>query len=168
MRRLAPIWRDRRGFATTELALLTACFFFAFMAVLDFGSFFVSEHRLGQAVAAAGTGAFANRTSVDYSAIEVYVRNASGQSGATVSVTCNGVASPACTNSSRTCACVSSSGTYTGATCGQACSGTGYSANQTAGYYLTINASNPYSAVILPTSIMKNSTIRRTVTVRLQ
>ena len=165
---LRALRRDRRGAAAVEFAILSACFFFAFMAVLDFGSFFVSEHRLGQAVVSAGNSAFSHRDSVDFSSIPGYVQNAAGNAAATVNITCNGSASQACTNTGRSCACVSNTGTYTAAICAASCPTSGYSANQKAGYYLTITASAPYSAVIIPNSILKNGTIRRSVTMRLQ
>ena len=168
MNRLSRLLIDPTAAAAVEFALLSALFFMALMPVLDFGSYFVSQHRLGTAVSSAGNSAFKTRDSVDFAGLPDYVRNAAGASSATVTITCNGSASPACTNTGRTCACISSSGAYTAATCGAACPSSGYSANQKAGYYVTLSASYPYSTVVLPNSILKNMAISRSMTVRLQ
>jgi Flp pilus assembly protein TadG len=158
--------RDISGGMAVEFALLTTSLFFAFLAVFDFAGLLIGAHRLSQAVSASADDAFVNRASVSFTAIPTYVINASGLSSASVTALCNGSAT--CTNTSRACACLTTTGTYAAATCGSVCSGSSYSANQTAGYYLTVTASYPYSGVIVPAGMLQSATVSRAVTIRLQ
>lgn len=157
---------DASGATAIEFAVFTSILFFVFLAIFDFASVLIGSHRLGQAVSAAADDAFVNRAAAPFTTIPNYVINASGSSSTTVAVTCNGTT--ACTNSSRACACLSGSGIYSAAICSAACTGSGHSTNQTAGYYMTINASTPYTGIIVPTGLMGSGTTSRSVTVRLQ
>ena len=168
MRFLRSLRQNTSGVAAVEFALLTTSLFFGFLAVLDFGYFLVGEQKLGQAVSAAALSSFQNKNAVTFSSIPTYVQQAAdAPASVTVTTSCNGVAG-ACTNTSRTCACINSSGVYSAATCAATCSGTGMSANQLAGYYLTINASYNFPALIAPKSMLKNANVSRAITIRLQ
>lgn len=168
MRSLRSLRQDTRGVAAVEFALLTTSLFFGFLAVLDFGYFLVGEQKLGQAVSAAALSSFQTKNAVNFTSIPTYVQQAA-DAPATVTVTtsCNGVAN-SCTNTSRACACINSSGAYSAATCAANCTGTGMSANQLAGYYLTINAAYTFPALIAPKGMLKNANVSRAVTIRLQ
>lgn len=167
MRRWRTLAADARGAATIEFALLTLFFFAFVLLALDVATYFVQRSQLAAAVSAASVSAFANRTSVPFDTLPAYVQNAARLTPAPqVSIACNGVAG-ACTNSSRSCACLSRTGTYTAATCGSVCTG-GATANSTAGYYLQISAASSYQAVVLPNGMLNGTAIAQSVVVRLQ
>lgn len=157
------ILRCKAGSSTVEFAILTSLFLFVFLSVLDFAYFSIYQRQLGEAVGSAVSSAFLNRTSVTFTNIPAYVQSTANLSAATVTVKCNGTAT--CTNTSRTCACLSAAGTYTAtSSCGVSCSGT----TATSGYYVTIKASSPYSSMIVPNKFLDGAVIKRTVTMRLQ
>lgn len=153
--------KSRDGVSTVEFALFVVLFMGVFVIVVDFGWYFIQKRALTQAVASATVSAFANRTAVSFDAVPGTVQSASGLDSASVAVTCNGAAS--CTNTSRSCACLSAAGTYTAATCGSAC-GSGL----TAGYYMTIKARYTYKTLIMRGKYLDNSTMASSATVRLQ
>ncbi|HZV11173.1 MAG TPA: hypothetical protein VFF94_15530, partial [Novosphingobium sp.] len=143
--------------------------FLTFMAVMDVGWYFILQRKLAQAVSSAAVSAFTNRGAVSFSNIPAYIQAQSGLSSASVSVVCNGASATACTNSSRTGACLSTGGVYTATSAvGTTCSGSSYSTGAVSGYYLTITATASFKAIILPGRFFDGSTISRTATIRLQ
>lgn len=162
---------DRRpgdeGAATIEFALLTLFFFVFALLALDVATYFVQRSQLGAAVSAAGVSAFANRTSVPFQNLPAYVQNAARLPAAPqVRISCNGVAN-GCVNTNRSCACLSTGGTYVAASCGGSC-GTAATSGSTAGYYMTISGSAPYRALVLPKGMLNGTPITQSVTVRLE
>jgi len=171
IRLIRTLIRETRGAATVEFAFLTVFFFGVVMAALDVGMYFIQQSRLTEAVSSASISAFASRNAVTFTNIPTIVSSGAGApSGTTVSVStvCNGTPATACTNSNRTCACLSQTGTYTTATCGATCTGNGMSSGATAGYYMTINASYTYRPVVLPHGLLTGKTVSRSLTERLQ
>lgn len=167
MRRRRPFAADERGAATIEFALLTLFFFVFALLALDVAGYFVQRSQLAAAVSAASVSAFANRTSVPFDTLPGYIQNAARLTPAPqVSIACNGVAG-ACTNSNRSCACLSKNGTYSAATCGSVCTG-GATTNSTAGYYLQISASSTYHAMVLPNGMLNGTPVAQSVVIRLQ
>lgn len=168
---LRAVLRDTRGAATAEFAVICVFFFAVMMGGMDIAMFLIQQAKLGQAVSAGSASAFQARSTVDFANLQTYVRQASrAPAGTTVAVatSCNGGAT-VCGNSSRTCACLSQTGTYTAAaSCTASCTGTGMSSGTTAGYYLTVSASYPYRPVLLPNGFMTGKTVQRSVTLRLQ
>lgn len=164
---LKTLWRDCGGAAAIEFGVLTSAFFLTFLGVLDFGTYFVQDSRLAQAVSDQANYTFKNRAAVSFSqsTIQTYVRQASGTS-ATVTVTCNGGSDNAsCSSSMSSCKCLSSTGAYAAsASCGAACTGTGYSAGAVSGYYVKISAAHTFPGMIL----LKNAPVSRSVTIRLK
>lgn len=167
---LRRLRRDTKAAATVEFAVISVFFFLVVMGGMDIAMFYIQQSKLGGAVSGGTASAFQNRATVDYSGLQTYIRQASrAPAGTTVSVTttCNGNAT--CTNTSRTCACLSQTGTYVNAaSCTAACTGTGMTSSSTAGYYLTINASYTYRPILLPQGFMTGKSIQRTSTIRLQ
>ncbi len=165
---LRALRQDSRGVAVTEFAIWATLFFFGVMAALDFGDFYIKRGQLNDALAVSTVGAFQNRDNVAFADIQAEVRNMAQSQSLTVTVTCNG-GPAACTNSSRTCACLLTNGNYAAAaSCGATCTGGGVTANSTAGYYLTVTATRPYSPMILPSGVLGGGSIRQSATVRLQ
>ncbi|RKF21723.1 pilus assembly protein [Altericroceibacterium spongiae] len=159
--------REERGAVAIEFALWTVLFFFVVTGALDFGMFYIERSKVNKAVSAASITAFENRSEVDFAQLPDYVRALSDSSSLTVSLSCNG-AEGVCTNTERTCACLTSEGTYVAKSCNAECTGSGVTANSTAGYYLTIDASRSYEPVILPKGALGSSVIEHKATVRLQ
>ena len=163
--------RDSRGSATIEFALLT-CFFFAIMlGALDFGMFFIQRSNLSGGVSTASIHSFANRDAVAFANIPAMVTAASrapGGSNVAVTVTCNaGTAS--CANTDRVCACLTTTNTFVEASsCGASCTGGNMTSGSTAGYYLTIAASYPYTPAVLPKGALGSAIVQQTAVVRLQ
>jgi Flp pilus assembly protein TadG len=155
------------GTAAIEFAVLTSAFFLTFLGVLDYGTYFVQDSRLAQAVSDQGNYTFKNLAAPSFteSTIQTYIRQASGSS-ATVTVTCNGGSDNTSCNSAMTsCSCLSTGGVYaTAASCGASCSGTSYSTGAVSGYYLKINASYSFPGMM----VLKNASVSRSVTVRLK
>ncbi len=160
--------RNRRGAATIEFALLATFFLGVMLVALDIGTYLIQRSSLRQAVSAAATSSFAQRDTVSYAAIPDYVRRAARAPATTlVTTSCNG--GTACTNSTRSCACLSRTATYVpAASCGAPCSGSGMAAGATSGYYLRISASYAYQPLVLPRGLLTASSISETATVRLQ
>lgn len=156
---------DDRGSATIEFAVFASMFFMVMMVALDFGMYLTYQLRLNAAVEQGSMLAFNNRNAIDAQQIDNYVAAASRLPGGTVTVDveCNG--SSSCTNTSRQCACLSADGqSFTAAaSCGSICP-----SGSTSGYYLGIEASYPYSAVVVPNKYLEGTNIRRTSMVRLQ
>lgn len=162
-RLLSSLAREQRGVATIEFALLSVLFFFVMTAGLDIGMWYQQRLRLDSAVEQGGMIAFAQRASVDASAIGTYVGAAAKLSSApTVTITCNGAT---CVNTGRTCACISGSApTYTAAACNATCAD-----GSLAGYYLKINAVATSNTMLVPAAMLGGSmTQTRAALVRLQ
>ena len=162
---LSRLHRDESGAALVEFSLWTVLFFFAAMAGLDFGSYYLQRGAADEGVSAAAVSAFAKRDNVNFADLPAYVRSLSDDPALTVTTSCNGVAG-SCTNLSRTCACLNGTGGYVAAACGASCSG--MTAGSTAGYYLTIRASKPYEPLMIPTNGITGEQISLVATVRLQ
>jgi Flp pilus assembly protein TadG len=162
--------REQRGAATIEFALWSVLFFMVAVVALDFGLFTIQRGHLSEALSGASIAAFSKRDTVDYSAIPAYIQAVSAVPNAasmSIAVGCNG-GSNNCTNTSRTCACLSQSGTFVPAgSCGEAC-GAGSTPNSISGYYLTIGATYPFKPMFMTRGILGNKPITQTATVRLQ
>lgn len=157
---------DELGAAAIEFALLTSLFFLVILVALDFGSFYLERSKMNEAVSGAAVNAFASAENVDFSALPGYVRALANNPSLAVTTACNGT-SGTCTNLSRSCACLRTNGTYAAASCGSACTGT-VTASSTAGYYLTVGASQTFEPLILPRGLLGNARISQQATVRLQ
>lgn len=162
MHRLA---RDERGAVAVEFALWTILFFIVVMAALDFGMYYIQRGQVSEAVSAASVASFNNREDVKFDELPDYVRALAESPNLTVAITCN---DGTCKKNGRTCACLKSDGTYASKTCGAACTGSGVTANSTAGYYMTVNASRPYVPMILPNGVLTDAVIEQKATVRLE
>ena len=164
---LVRLRRCARGSAAVEFALWVSLFFVVVVVALDFGLYHVQAERTDQAVSAAAVQAFQQGTAADFTGIPAYVKGFASDPGLTVTTSCNGVAG-ACTNTSRTCACLNGAGGYVALACGNSCSGAGMTAGSTAGYYLTVTASRGFVALAVPRGLLGNARISRAATVRLQ
>ncbi|MFZ5747239.1 MAG: hypothetical protein ACOY45_06220 [Pseudomonadota bacterium] len=155
---------------TIEFALTSLFLFAMTLTGLDLAGFYIQRSNLRAAVSAAAVSAFATRDAANYAGLVSYVQRASrapDPSGVTVTTGCNGGTSN-CTNTGRTCSCLSTTGTYVAAaSCTATCSG-GATSGSTAGYYLNIQARYIYTPLILPRGLMGNTAIAEAVTVRLQ
>ncbi|WP_029623050.1 TadE/TadG family type IV pilus assembly protein [Sphingomonas elodea] len=161
------LMRDQRGAATIEFAMLTLFFFVFALLALDVGGYFVQRSQMAAAVSAGSMSAFANRNAVPFQSLPGYVQNAARLPGAPqVSIACNGVAG-GCTNSNRSCACLSKTGGFVDAICGGSC-GAGTTPGSTGGYYLQITASAQYKAMVLPSGMLNGTPIVQSVMIRLQ
>lgn len=158
---------DARGAATVEFALWCTTFFFMIMGAIDFGSYFLLRGKMNEAVSAAAVSSFKTPDNVTFTSLQGFVQGVTGDAAVSVSAICNGSAN-ACTNLSRTCACLKTDGSFTAAACGTTCTGTSYTSGSTAGYYLKIKATRSYSPVILPQDALTPATIVQSATVRLQ
>ncbi len=163
---LCKLGADRAGVAVTEFALGTTLLFMVVLAGLDFGGYFMQRGQINEAVSAAAMESFKQRENVSFGGLQAYVRNLSDSQTVTVTTSCNGVAG-SCTNLNRTCACLQTNGSFTPTSCGTACSG-GATSGSTAGYYLTIQASDAFRKVVLPKGVFSGDTVTQAVTVRLQ
>jgi Flp pilus assembly protein TadG len=166
-RHLAHLRKDQKGAAAVEFALWTTAFFFAVMAVMDFGMYFMYRGKLSTAVGAVAIASYNDPENVSFNTMEGYVQSLSGYADAEVTLSCNGVAN-SCTNLSRTCACLKSDASFVSASCGTTCSGTGVTSGSTAGYYFTVTATRPYTPLILPNSALSGATMSQMATVRLE
>lgn len=169
--RKAGLASDRRGAATIEFALLT-CFLFGVMLIaLDLGMFMIQRGNLGSGVATSAVYSFSNRTAVPFATIPAMVKAVAGApavSTVAVTVECNGGTTP-CTNQSRVCACLTTSGGYQAtATCGAPCSGSSGGSDATSGYYLTVRAGYRYVPAVVPANVFGDTMLEQTAVVRLQ
>ena len=167
MHLLGRLRRDEGGAAAIEFALWSTAFFFAIMAAMDFGMYYLERGKMNEAVGAAAVASFSDADNVDFGQLPAYVRSLADNQSIVVSTACNGSAG-SCTNLNRSCSCLKSDGTYVATTCGNMCTGAGVTAGSTAGYYLTIDASQGFTPIILPKGILANSTIAQHATIRLQ
>lgn len=168
LKRLRSLARDNRGVAAVEFALWTTSFFFAVMIAIDFGYYYMHRSKLNTAVGAAAVAAFNDADNIAFADMPAYVRSLSGDTSASVTLSCNGTAG-SCTNLNRSCACLRNDGTFVAAgSCGAPCTGSGVTSGSTAGYYFTVEASRPAEAVIIPQSVLDGATIAQRATIRLQ
>ncbi|MBT0668545.1 pilus assembly protein [Novosphingobium profundi] len=158
---------DHAGIALTEFAAWTSVLFVLIMVALDFGGYYIARGSINEAISAAAVRAFNAGENVDFANLPAYVRNMAENQDLAVSVSCNGEEG-ACTNTNRTCACLRSDATYTSFTCGATCTGNNVTANSVAGYYLTIRASQSYTPVLVPQSLLSGARLSQATTVRLQ
>jgi len=165
--RRAALARDERGVAAIEFAILTSLFFFVICVAMDFGALYLERSKMNEAVSGAAVNAFTSADNVSFTALPGYVRALADDSALSVTTACNGVAG-ACTNLSRSCACLKNNGSFTAATCGNSCTGSGVTTSSTAGYYLTVAATQTFHPIIVPRSLLENAQITQQATVRLQ
>ncbi|WEK46772.1 MAG: TadE/TadG family type IV pilus assembly protein [Candidatus Andeanibacterium colombiense] len=168
---LLPVLRrlraDQSGLAAVEFSLWSVLFFLVALSGMDFAQFYFQRSAADEAVSAAAVSAFSTRTNVNFTDMQPYVRALAGDTGLTVTTSCNGT-SGSCTNLNRTCSCLKSNGTYVAAACGSTCTGSGVTTGSTAGYYLTISATRPYQPMILPAGMVMPTRVAQKATVRLQ
>ena len=155
---------DREGVAVAEFALWTTLLFMVVLVGLDFGGYFIQRGQLNEAISAAAMESFKQRDNVNYDSLQGYVRNLADSQSVSVSTSCNG---GTCTNLNRACACLQSDGSFAADDCGNTCPA-GATAGSTAGYYLTIDASDPFRTVLLPKGLFAGDTVSESVTVRLE
>ncbi|MDT0576839.1 TadE/TadG family type IV pilus assembly protein [Croceicoccus sp. F390] len=164
---MSRLGADEQGAVAIEFALWSLGFFLALLAAFDFGSFYLQRSTTGEAVSAAAVQSFVTRDDVNFTALPAYVRTSAEIPSLDVELACNGVAG-SCTNLSRRCACLNKDGGYTQANCGTICPVGRASTGSTAGYYLSIRASAPFSPMLLPDGVLKDSVVQQHGTVRLQ
>lgn len=157
---------DQRGAVAVEFALWTTLFFMVVMVALDFGFFYLQRAKMNEAVSAAALSSFSQADTVSYSSLPDYVRALSGEAEMSVAISCNGGANN-CTNTNRTCACLSTNGSYVAASCGNSCSQQSGSGAK-AGYYLTISAEQSFEPVLVPGGSVLPTRLAQQATVRLQ
>ncbi len=164
---LKRLGRDEQGAVVVEFAFWVVGFFFVAMIAIDFGFYFVQRTKLNMAVGSVSVAAFNTPTNVDFTNMPTAVRSLGGLSTIAVTISCNGVAN-ACTNASRTCACLKQDGTYVAAACAATCTGTGMTTGSTAGYYMTVKAAVTYRPMVIPATMLNTPAMDQQATVRLQ
>lgn len=157
---------DNHGGVAVEFALWVTLFFIASLGAFDLAEMYFKRSQMGSAVSAASLQAFDERDNVKFHELTAYVRALSNDETLTVNVSCNGVAN-SCTNLNRTCACLTREGTFAMGQCGAQCLGSNMTSGVTAGYYLTITASQPFNPALMPKE-GAGSQLSQTATVRLQ
>lgn len=165
-RPLPTLASDRSGAAATEFALWAALFFMVALGAFDLADLYWRRSQMSAAVSAASIEAFNQREDVNFADLGAYVRALADRDSIEVSVACNGT-EDSCTNLNRTCACLRQTGTYVARTCGEMCTGTDMTEGVTAGYYLTITATEPFSPVLVPDGLT-GSVLSQSATVRLE
>lgn len=164
---LSTMQRDENGVATVEFALWVTGFFVIVMVALDFGMFFIERGKVNEAIAASAVASFEEADNVNFAVLPDYVRSIADNQAITVTTSCNGVAN-SCTNLNRSCGCLKTDGSYVATTCGNVCSGANVTAGSTSGYYLTIEATQGFTPVVLPSGLLSNMSTSQQATVRLQ
>ncbi|QQN74173.1 TadE/TadG family type IV pilus assembly protein [Croceicoccus sp. YJ47] len=154
---------DETGAVAVEFALWSMLFFMVVASALDIGSFFMKRSRLDEALSASAIVAFDNRENVRFDQLPAYVRALSDDTATSVILSCNGVVD-ACTNMDRSCACISADGGYSAYTCKATCPDNG----ARAGYYMTVEATTPIEALIIPQRAFGGDTVTRATTLRLE
>jgi len=181
---LAALWRSRTGIAAIEFAFVVPVFLILLVGAVDLGLMLFEDYKLEQAVAAGAEYAAVNPTDVNStngptlaSSIAATVESANGtawandvvvvNNGPTVTVT-NGTATSSGTNSNAdSCYCPTGSPpnwTWGSAvTCGSACG-----AGATAGKFVTITATAPYTPLLTAYGFIHSATLRQSATVESQ
>ncbi|WP_239805392.1 TadE/TadG family type IV pilus assembly protein [Croceicoccus hydrothermalis] len=154
---------DEAGAVAVEFALWSMLFFMVVASALDIGSFFMKRSKLDEALSASAIVAFDNRENVRFDQLPAYVRALSDDAATRVTLSCNGAAN-GCTNMDRSCACISADGGYVTYTCKAACPNNG----ARAGYYMTLEATAPIEALIVPQRAFGGETVTRATTLRLE
>lgn len=163
MKLFRKIRDDEGGAVAVEFALWTVGLFFLVAAGLDFGLYYIQRSQVDESLSATAISAFDSRSNVAFTSLPAYARALSGDDAMTIAVKCNGVAG-SCTNLSRSCSCLNDDNSYTAQQCGTVCAANGTSA----GYYLTLDASADFSSVIVPSGVVGNGKISRSMTLRLE
>jgi Flp pilus assembly protein TadG len=159
--------RDENGVATVEFALWVTGFFVIIMVAMDFGMLFIERGKVNEAVAASAVASFEEADNVNFAVLPSYVRSIANNPAINVSTSCNGVAN-SCTNLNRTCACLKTDGSYVATACGNICTGSDMTGGSTSGYYLTIEATQAFTPVVLPSGLLSDMSLSQQATVRLQ
>jgi len=167
LNRMRRLRGDSSGVAAVEFALWSTMFFLVVSVAMDFGSFYLERGKMNEAVTAAAVSSFTTRDSVNFASLPGYVKAIAEEPAITVATLCNGTVN-SCTNLNRTCSCLKNDGTYVANTCGSTCTGTGITAGSTAGYYLTVRATQSFQPLIVPNGMLDNASIVQQATVRLQ
>ena len=166
-RHIRNLKSDQSGAVAVEFGIWVVAFFLAVSVAMDFGMYYLERGKMNEAVSGAAVASFTDADNVNFTLLPGYVRNLADNQAMTVTTSCNGTTG-SCTNLNRSCACIKNDGGYVATTCGNMCTGTDVTAGSTAGYYLSINASQSFSPMILPRSLLADSTIQQHATVRLQ
>jgi Flp pilus assembly protein TadG len=149
----AHFMRARGGVAAVEFALVCPMLLMCVGGLADFGLALADRSQLAGAVALGAQYAYLNPSTVTVSAIQTLVLAGASLPGMTV-----GVTAPA-----YWCVTAAAPPVLTVATATSTClDGTG------AGSYVTITASYLYSALMPAYSLLVNTTLTETVTVRIQ
>ena len=164
---IRSVLADRRGVSTVEFAFVTVFILIIMMGMLDLANYILQKQNLEKSLSETSVSAFTSAENVPFANIPAFVRNAVDEPGATVTVTCNGNLTT-CGNTSRTCACLSTAGTFSGSDCTSTCSGSSYSTGAHPGYFITIAASYDYNPLVVPSALFGASRISGSITVRLQ
>ena len=155
--------KDESGVAAVEFALWSVGLFMLIAAGLDFGLYYITRSHVDESLSATAISAFDARDNVAFTTLPAYARAMADDNALAVSVSCNGTAG-SCTNLSRSCACLNADRSFTAQSCGTVCSASGTSA----GYYLTLDANANYSSVVVPSRLVGNGQISRSITLRLE
>lgn len=159
--------RCEAGVVAVEFALLSSLFFLALCIAMDFGQLYLERSKMNEAIAGAAVSAFSTAATADYASMQGYVRALANNQALNVTTACNGTVG-SCTNQNRTCSCLRTDGTFAAHACGTSCTGGSVTAGSTAGYYLTVSATQTFQPLIVPNSLLGDTQIVQHATVRLQ
>jgi len=149
-RRLAALWRHRRGNAAIELSLLATPLVLMLVGMADYGA---AVYRQMQVQHAAQAGAeYALKYGFSSTAIATAVTSATALAGVT--------ATPA---PAQSCGCASGT-TITAATCGSTCPATSLAA----GTYVTVSAQGSYTTIVPYPGIPNTFALSSSSTVRIK
>jgi len=149
-RRLAALWRQRRGNAAIELSILSPPLILLLVGAADYGA---ATYRQMQVQHAAQAGAeYAMKYGFASTAIATAVTSATALTGVT--------ATPA---PAQSCGCASGA-TITTATCGSTCAATGLAA----GTYVTVSAQGSYTTIVPYPGIPSTFALSGSSTVRIK
>lgn len=158
------LYKDCRGLASIEFAIIASLILVLLIPFLDFATFALQRQEIEQAHSKASIYAFTTKDNINKPDIERYLRNNLNLPGRTpnITISCNGARN--CVNINRPCACLSSiSGDFTTAQCDIVCTD-----GSRSGYYLTIDSSYEFDSAIFASSPLINQNITSTTTLRLQ
>lgn len=167
LKKLGVLRQREDGVVVVEFALWSTLFFLVVSVAMDFGTFFIQRGKINEAVTATAIATFNSSDDVAWTSLQTYVRGLTEDNSVAVTYQCNGGVS-ACGNGTRTCACLKTDGTYvSAAACGDPC-GSGTTAGSTAGYYVTITATQGFDPLIVPRGVLDNAQIQQSATIRLE
>jgi Flp pilus assembly protein TadG len=182
--RIAGLWRDRRGAAAVEMALVSPVLVLILAATVDLGGVLYTRFQLTSAVNAATNYAIVNVASVNSSSgptlatnLATLAANVNGTAWANSSVTVNGgptasntsgtAASGGTASAANSCYCPTGSAPSitwgTAQSCGNPCSGSGY-----AGMFVLVTASRTYTPFFSKYGIINNGAISVSSLVQVQ